>query len=120
VTPVKAAEPLYDVIAFLKEKNIKVVYAAYGIAPKATFLSEGALLVNEHYRASRGKKMRERTASVFPFATIASDNMEEKVYEEFLARNGVIYKKNRFNEYIVFWDFEGDRGIIDQLRSLFD
>jgi hypothetical protein len=108
---------VYDLVEFLKSKNIEVAYSNYNISQVGTFLSEGKINISEYSNNPAAKMQKKRSLNSSVFAIIAHKN-EVAIYEEFLLEKKIKFRAEEVGGYKIYWDFFGDKGAINQLRSL--
>jgi hypothetical protein len=108
---------LYDLVEFLRSKEIDAAYSNYNVSQIGTFLSKGKINISEFSNNPAGKTQKRRSLSKTNFAIIAQQK-EIIIYNEFLLDKKIEFKVEDLNEYRVYWDFVGDRNEINHLRSL--
>ncbi|PIQ95649.1 MAG: hypothetical protein COV67_13750 [Nitrospinae bacterium CG11_big_fil_rev_8_21_14_0_20_56_8] len=115
---VEIPEPLWDVIGFCRDRKIPTAYGDLALSHKATFLANGNPLVSEYTRSAKGVVQKSKSDRIPRFALITPEGEDRKVFHAFLEENGVGFRERRFGVYEVLWDFQGDRAVIEKLRSL--
>jgi len=108
---------IYDLVEFLKSKNIKVAYSNYGVSQVGTFLSEGKINISEFSDNPAAKTQKRRSLNEPRFAIIAPKK-EALIYRNYLLQNKIEFKVEEVGAYKVYWEFSGDQVQINKLRLL--
>jgi hypothetical protein len=108
---------VYDLVEFLKSKNIEVAYSSYRVSQVGTFLSEGKINISEYNNNPIATTQKRRSLDSFEFAIIAHKK-EVAIYDEFLLDKKIKFRVEEVVGYKIYWDFAGDKDQINQLRSL--
>jgi hypothetical protein len=108
---------VYDLVEFLESKDIEVAYSNYAVSQIGTFLSKGKINISEYSNNPAAKAQKRRSLKSSDFAIVAQKK-EITIYNEFLLDKEIEFKVEELGGYKVYWGFSGDRGEIDQLRSL--
>jgi hypothetical protein len=108
---------VYDLVEFLKSKNIEVAYSNYVVSQVGTFLSEGKINISEYSNNPAAKTQKRRSLNSSVFAIVANKN-EVAIYDDFLLVKKINFKAEEVDGYKIYWDFSGDKDEINQLRSL--
>jgi hypothetical protein len=108
---------VYDLVEFLKSKNIEVAYSNYVVSQVGTFLSEGKINISEYSDDPIAKTQKRRSLYSSEFAIIAHKK-EVTIYDKFLLDKKIKFSAEEVGGYKIYWNFSGDKDEINQLRSL--
>jgi hypothetical protein len=108
---------IYDLVEFLESKDIEVAYSTYAVSQVGTFLSKGKINISEYSNNPAAKTQKRRSLKSSYFAVVAQKN-QIAIYNEFLLDKKIEFKAEELGGYKIYWEFSGDKGQINKLRSL--
>jgi hypothetical protein len=108
---------VYDLVEFLESKAIEAAYSTYFVSQVGTFLSKGKINISEYSNNPAGKAQKRRSLKSSKFAIVAQSK-EIAIYNKYLLDKKIEFKAEEIGGYIIYWNFSGDPGEIEQLRSL--
>ena len=108
---------IYDLVEFLESKDIEVAYSTYAVSQVGTFLSKGKINISEYSNNPVAKKQKRRSLKSSYFAIVAQKK-QIAIYNEFLLDKKIEFKAEELGGYKIYWEFSGDQGQINKLRSL--
>ena len=108
---------IYDLVEFLESKDIEVAYSTYAVSQVGTFLSKGKINISEYSNNPIAKKQKKRSLKSSYFAVVAQKK-QIAIYNEFLLDKKIEFKAEELGGYKIYWEFSGDQGQINKLRSL--
>jgi hypothetical protein len=108
---------IHDLVEFLESKNIEVAYSTYVVSQVGTFLSKGKINISEYSNNPVAKAQKRRSLKSFYFAVVAQKK-QIAIYNEFLLDKKIEFKAEELGGYKIYWEFSGDQGQINKLRSL--
>ena len=106
-----------DLVEFLESKNIEVAYSTYAVSQVGTFLSKGKINISEYSNNPAAKMQKRRSLESSDFAVVAQKK-QITIYNEFLLDKKIDFKAEELGGYKIYWEFSGDKGQINKLRSL--
>ncbi|MCH8158074.1 MAG: hypothetical protein IID18_10065 [Nitrospinae bacterium] len=85
-----------------------------------TFLSGGEVVGVEYSKSVRGKKQKARSAVDPRFAVLLTNGnkVDRETFQNYLSENGIDHRTDRLGSYLILWNFKGETGAVDGLRSL--
>ena len=108
---------IHDLVEFLESKNIEVAYSTYAVSQVGTFLSKGKINISEYSNNPAAKTQKRRSLKSSYFAVVAQKK-QIAIYNEFLLDKKIEFKAEELGGYKIYWEFSGDQGQINKLRSL--
>ena len=108
---------IYDLVEFLESKDIEVAYSTYSVSQVGTFLSKGKINISEYSNNPVAKTQKRRSLKSSYFAVVAQKK-QIAIYNEFLLDKKIEFKAEELGRYKIYWEFSGDQGQINKLRSL--
>ena len=108
---------IYDLVEFLESKGIEVAYSTYAVSQIGTFLSKGNINISEYVNNPAAKMQKRRSLKSSYFAVVAQKK-QIAIYNEFLLDKKIEFKAEELGGYKIYWEFSGDQGQINKLRSL--
>jgi hypothetical protein len=108
---------IHDLVEFLESKNIEVAYSTYVVSQVGTFLSKGKINISEYSNNPAAKAQKRRSLKSSYFAVVAQKK-QISIYNEFLLDKKIEFKAEELGGYKIYWEFSGDQGQINKLRSL--
>ena len=108
---------IHDLVEFLESKNIEVAYSTYEVSQVGTFLSKRKINISEYSNNPAAKKQKRRSLKSSYFAVVAQKK-QIAIYNEFLLDKKIEFKAEELGGYKIYWEFSGDQGQINKLRSL--
>ncbi|MBT4259525.1 MAG: hypothetical protein HOD90_06380 [Nitrospina sp.] len=108
---------IYDLVEFLESKDIEVAYSNYAVSQVGTFLSKGKINISEYSNNPAAKTQKRRSLKSSYFAVVAQKK-QIAIYNEFLLDKKIEFKAEELGGYKIYWEFSGDQGQINKLRSL--
>ena len=108
---------IYDLVEFLESKDIEVAYSTYSVSQVGTFLSKGKINISEYSNNPAAKTQKRRSLKSSYFAVVAQKK-QIAIYNEFLLDKKIEFKAEELGGYKIYWEFSGDQGQINKLRSL--
>ena len=107
----------HSLVEFLESKNIEVAYSTYAVSQVGTFLSKGKINISEYSNNPIAKTQKKRSLKSSYFAIVAQKK-QIAIYNEFLLDKKIEFKAEELGGYKIYWEFSGDQGQINKLRSL--
>ena len=108
---------IHGLVEFLESKNIEVAYSTYVVSQVGTFLSKGKINISEYSNNPAAKTQKRRSLKSSYFAVVAQKK-QIAIYNEFLLDKKIEFKAEELGRYKIYWEFSGDQGQINKLRSL--
>lgn len=109
----------YEIIDFCQSLGISNVYAEYWDAAPISFFSHGKLAAHQFYLfTTKGIAKKKLSLADDHFAIIVHDKKYKHAYANFLEERKIQHQKKTMDQYVIYWDFRGEKKFINQLRHL--
>ena len=134
-------EPMLEVIAFIKSKNIPVMYSKFGEGEKFRFLGRNQLDFRSCVSVRNNSKVLDRQKKqcrwyIFgnngsaienpdrlmhngdEFALVISTVKGDNALQKYMFFNKILFHRKNIGNYVVFWNFSGNKEKINTTPSL--